>query len=349
MLVRIHRRGISGRPVSCLIECPVPMIVFVHFLLNFLRQIPRLKRWVRILADNGKTCLPPTHLNPTQNLPKLCIPLDTPTHPSCTLNHTHTPPYPTPTLPTLRSKHMKTNMGPYTRKSSPDTEHHPKDPQVVTIFMNLMRACIDPIDIENLRNFRAETHDFQVAINMFAMFKARESSERYNMPERVRERKMLEEKEKEEKKEKEKEKEKAKEKAERAIRKLKEGELQRYTLVANDSGRRTSEIMTSRIGEGVGLGIFTPRVVQGDDLVSVNPRVVEGDNLGSITPRVLEGRYLGEVTPRVVEEDRVGSITPRVLEGRYLGDVTPRVVSGSITPRVLEGRYLGDITPRVVE
>lgn len=49
-----------------------------------------------------------------------------------------------------------------------------------------MRACDDPTDKENLRAFRNETKDFQAAINRFAMQKAREASERYNMPDRVR-------------------------------------------------------------------------------------------------------------------------------------------------------------------
>ena len=77
---------------------------------------------------------------------------------------------------------------------------HPKDPQAVRFFADLIRACDDPIDKEILRVFRNETKDFQAAINQFAMQKAHEASERYNTAQTV-----MEEEEKKIKKKKEEE------------------------------------------------------------------------------------------------------------------------------------------------
>ena len=208
-------------------------------------------------------------------------------------------------------------MDSFTENPPPGDEVSLRYRQRVRVFANLMRACVDPVDIENLRNFRAETQDFQVAINMFAMLKARESSEQYNMPERVRERKMQEERKKEEKeerkkeeREKEKEEEKEKEKEEEgAAEKERESRLQRCTLLGKDPGARTSDILASETAEGIGLAIFMPRVVQGDDMGSSTPRVVEEGDSGSQLPRV------GETAPKVVEGDDSGNRTLLEVDG----------------------------------
>ena len=49
-----------------------------------------------------------------------------------------------------------------------------------------MRACHDPADRDKLQALRNESGDFQAAVNGFAMFKARQTSERYVMTEEVR-------------------------------------------------------------------------------------------------------------------------------------------------------------------